>query len=134
MAEICGTLHEDLGAFHLLSATLNLYKTVLLTDVEYIYIYIYITRCRQSNISVFINSKLYMNGCYSLSPDSVTCLSVCLSKPGGLKRRKYRSTFSTQLYPISVANLPICCNITLTVMVAIQSNVQNSKLLVATDC
>jgi hypothetical protein len=64
----------------------------------------------------------------------------CLSKPGGLKKRKHSSLFSTQLvsvfvpffkdmcngyklYPIMVANLPICCNITLPVMVVMQSDV-----------
>jgi hypothetical protein len=57
----------------------------------------------------------------------------CLSKPGGLKRGKYSSLFSAQLFPINVANLPISCIITLTVMVAIQSNVRNSRLHVVTD-
>jgi hypothetical protein len=52
-----------------------------------------------------------------------------LSKPGGLKRGKYSSLFSTQLYPINVANLPKCCNITLTVMVALQGDVRNSRRL-----
>jgi hypothetical protein len=57
----------------------------------------------------------------------------CLSQRGGLKRRKYSSLFSTRLFPIYVANLPISCNITLTVMVAIQSNVRNSRRHVFTD-
>jgi hypothetical protein len=58
----------------------------------------------------------------------------CGSKPGELKRRKYSSLFSTQLYPINVANLPSCCNITLTVMVAMHSDVRNSRRHVVTDC
>jgi len=48
--------------------------------------------------------------------------------------RKYSLLFSTQLYASNVANLPNCCNITLTVMVAMQSEVRNSRRCVDTDC
>jgi len=58
----------------------------------------------------------------------------CLSKPKGPKLRKYSSLFSTQLYPPNVANFLNCCNITLTVMVAMQSDVRNSRRRISTDC
>jgi hypothetical protein len=58
----------------------------------------------------------------------------CLSKPKGPKMRKHSSLFSTQLYTTNVANLRNCCNITLTVMVAMQSDVRNSRRHVGTDC
>jgi hypothetical protein len=58
----------------------------------------------------------------------------CVSKPGGLKRRKYSSLFSTQLHPKNVANLPNCCNIILSVMVAMHSDVRNSSRHVCTEC
>jgi len=58
----------------------------------------------------------------------------CLSKQKGPKMRKYNLLFSTQFYPPNVANLPNYCNITLTVMVAMQSDVRNSRRHVGTDC
>jgi len=39
-----------------------------------------------------------------------------------------------KIYPLNFANLPNCCNITLTVMVATQSDVTNSRRHVGTDC
>ena len=48
--------------------------------------------------------------------------------------RKYSSLFFTQLYPLNVANLPSCCNITLKVNVAIQSDVRNGRRHVCSDC
>jgi len=44
------------------------------------------------------------------------------------------SIFSTQLYPPNVANLPNLCDITLTVTVAVQSDVRNSRQHVGNDC
>jgi len=48
--------------------------------------------------------------------------------------RKNFSMFSTHLYPPNVAKLPNCCNITLTVTVAVQSNVRNGRHHVGNDC
>ena len=42
--------------------------------------------------------------------------------------------FSTQLYTPNVANLPNLCDITLTVTVAVQSDVRNSRRHVGNDC
>ena len=83
------------------------------------------------NIIVFINQKLYLNGCFFVTRPHDT---GCLSKPKRPKMRKYSLLFSTQLYASNVANLPNCCNITLTVMVAMQSEVRNSRRCVDTDC
>ena len=47
---------------------------------------------------------------------------------------KLSTLFSTQPYPINVANLPNCYNITLTVMVGMQSLVRNSRRHVSDDC
>lgn len=58
----------------------------------------------------------------------------CLSKLEAPKRRKYSSLFSTQLYPINVANPPNCCKITQTVMVAMQCDVRNSRQQLGTNC
>jgi hypothetical protein len=57
-----------------------------------------------------------------------------LCEPQWTKLRKYSSLFSTQLYPINVSNLPICYNITLTVMLAMQNDVRNRRRHVVTDC
>jgi hypothetical protein len=89
------------------------------------------TRCGPRNIFVFINLGFtWMVVIFVARPRD----TGCVSKPGELKRRKYSSLFSTQLYPINVANLPNCCNITLSVMVAMQSDVRNSRRHVGTDC
>jgi hypothetical protein len=83
------------------------------------------------NIFVFINLKLYLNVCIFVTRRRDT---RCLSKPKGQKLRKYSSLFSTQLYTPNVANHQNCCNITLTVIVAMQSDVRNSRRHVDTDC
>jgi hypothetical protein len=57
-----------------------------------------------------------------------------LSKSKGAKLRKYSSLFPTQLYRTNVANLPNCCNITLTVMASMESDVRKSRRHVGTDC
>ena len=58
----------------------------------------------------------------------------CLFKQKGPEMRKYSSLFSIQLYPFNVASLPNCCNITLTVLAAMQNDFRNSRLHVGTDC
>jgi hypothetical protein len=87
-----------------------------------------VTSCGPRNIFVFLNLKIYLNGCY-----------FCHQKAWHQSKKATQeetkcSLFSTQLYPLNFANLPNCCNMTLTVMVAIQSDVRNSRRHVGTDC
>jgi hypothetical protein len=58
----------------------------------------------------------------------------CLSSTKGPNRRNYSSLFSTQLYPINVANFPNCCNITQTFMVASENDVRQSRRHAGNDC
>ena len=44
------------------------------------------------------------------------------------------SIFSTQIYTPNVANLPNCCDITITVTVAVQRDVRNRRRHVGNDC
>jgi hypothetical protein len=93
---------------------------------------IQMTSCGSRNIIVFITLSFYLNGCYFCHQSETE--TECLSKPIEPNRTNYKSLFSTKLYPINVANLSNCCNITLTVMVATQSDVRSSSRHVGTDC
>jgi hypothetical protein len=90
------------------------------------------TSCGPVTFFVFINLKLHLNGCYLCQQHA--CSAGYLSKTKGPNLRKYSSLFSTQLYRTNVANLPNWCNIFLTVMLSVQSDVRNIMRHVVTDC
>ena len=75
-----------------------------------------------SKIFVFINMKLYLNGCYFVTRPRDT-------KPIRQNRENNISLFSAHLYPTNVAKLPKCRTITLTVMVARQNDFRKEGVM-----
>jgi hypothetical protein len=68
---------------------------------------IQMTNCGPRNIFVFINMKLYINGCYFFTRQRDT---GSLSKKLGPNCINESSLFSPQHFPINVANLPNSCS------------------------